>query len=169
MAARSAYSHPRPRARGRWLALVAAMVFAIVIVGGITRLTESGLSITTWQPLTGIVPPLTHAAWVAEFDNYKRIPQYELYNHGMTLGGFRHIFFWEYLHRLLARTIGTVLAMVAVLVIGRQVAAIDSVLVGGIALRWGDWAILALLPIAFALLATLAARVAVLRTLRTVL
>jgi len=109
---RPAEPRPAPRAFGAWLLVVAAMVLAIVVVGGITRLTESGLSITQWNPISGVIPPLNHAQWMAEFDNYKRIPQYELYNHGMTLAGFKAIFFWEYFHRLLARTIGTVLLAV---------------------------------------------------------
>jgi cytochrome c oxidase assembly protein subunit 15 len=103
---------PRPIAFGRWLLVVAALVFAIVVVGGITRLTESGLSITSWKPISGILPPLTDAQWQAEFAGYKRIPQYAAFNRGMTLEGFKHIFFWEYVHRLLARAIGTVLAIV---------------------------------------------------------
>ncbi len=90
----------------RWLFAVAALVVAIVVVGGITRLTESGLSITEWKPLSGIVPPITDAQWQAEFANYRRIPQYEAINHGMTLAGFRAIFFWEYFHRFLGRFIG---------------------------------------------------------------
>ncbi len=101
----------RPRAIALWLYVVAAMIVAIVVVGGITRLTESGLSITEWKPLTGVVPPLTDAQWQAEFANYRRIPQYEAINHGMTLAGFKAIFFWEYLHRLLGRLIGTVFAL----------------------------------------------------------
>jgi cytochrome c oxidase assembly protein subunit 15 len=104
--------HPRPVAFGGWLLVVAALVFAIVVVGGITRLTESGLSITSWKPISGILPPLTAAQWQAEFDGYRRIPQYAAFNRGMTLDGFKHIFFWEYVHRLLARAIGTVLGIV---------------------------------------------------------
>ena len=88
------------------------MVLAVLVVGGITRLTESGLSITSWKPISGIVPPLTPSQWQAEFDGYKRIPQYAAFNRGMTLAGFKQIFFWEFLHRLLARSIGTVLALV---------------------------------------------------------
>jgi len=103
---------PKPRALGIWLLVVAALVFAIVLVGGITRLTESGLSITEWKPVRGIIPPLNQAEWQAEFDNYKQIPQYAAFNSGMTLEGFKSIYFWEYLHRLLARAIGTVLAIV---------------------------------------------------------
>jgi cytochrome c oxidase assembly protein subunit 15 len=96
----------RPRAIAAWLHFVAFLIVAIVVVGGVTRLTESGLSITVWKPLTGIVPPLTDAQWQAEFANYRRIPQYEAINHGMTMAGFRAIFFWEYLHRFLGRIIG---------------------------------------------------------------
>ncbi len=103
---------PAPRAFGGWLLVVAALVLAIVVVGGITRLTESGLSIVEWKPIRGVIPPLNHAEWQAEFDNYKRIPQYEQFNRGMTLDGFQHIYFWEYLHRMIARGIGTVLAAV---------------------------------------------------------
>lgn len=103
---------PRPRPLAHWLFVVAALVFAIVIVGGITRLTESGLSITEWKPIRGIIPPLNAAEWQAEFDNYKTIPQYAAFNLHMTLEGFKAIYFWEYLHRLLARGIGVVLATV---------------------------------------------------------
>ena len=104
-------SHARPRAVARWLFVVAALIVAMVVVGGITRLTESGLSITRWQPISGVVPPLTDAAWQAEFDRYKRIPEYAAFNHDMTLAGFKAIFFWEYLHRLLGRIIGLAFAL----------------------------------------------------------
>ena len=100
----------RPRALARWLYAVAVLVVAMVVIGGITRLTESGLSITEWKPLSGTLPPMTDAAWQAEFANYCRIPQYEAFNHGMTLAGFKAIFFWEYLHRLLGRVIGLAVA-----------------------------------------------------------
>ena len=109
---RPARPNPRPRALASWLLFVAALVLAIVVVGGITRLTESGLSITEWKPIRGIVPPLNGAQWQEEFAGYKAIPQYQAFNQGMTLEGFKHIYFWEYLHRLLARAIGTVLALV---------------------------------------------------------
>ena len=108
--ARPAAPAPRPRALAHGLFVVAALVFAIVLVGGITRLTESGLSITEWKPIRGIVPPLNAAEWQAEFENYKTIPQYAAFNLHMTLEGFKAIYFWEYLHRLLARGIGVVLA-----------------------------------------------------------
>ena len=100
-----------PRAIATWLFVVAAMILAIVAIGGITRLTESGLSITEWKPISGIVPPLTDAQWQAEFANYRKIPEFTQINSGMTLAGFKAIFFWEYLHRLLARLIGTVFAL----------------------------------------------------------
>lgn len=109
---RPSVPHPAPRAFGAWLMVVAALVLAIVIVGGITRLTESGLSIVEWDPILGAIPPLTHAQWQAAFDAYKAIPQYKAFNAGMTLEGFQHIYFWEYLHRLIARGIGTVLLAV---------------------------------------------------------
>ncbi|WP_184058888.1 COX15/CtaA family protein [Sphingomonas aerophila] len=103
-------STARPRAVATWLLIVAAMIVGIVVVGGITRLTNSGLSITEWKPITGIIPPLTDAQWQAEFANYQRIPEYQQINHGMTMAGFQAIFFWEYLHRALARTIGLAFA-----------------------------------------------------------
>ncbi|NIJ34377.1 COX15/CtaA family protein [Sphingomonas oligoaromativorans] len=109
---RPAAPRPAPRAFGGWLLVVAALVLAIVIVGGITRLTESGLSIVEWDPILGTIPPLTQAQWQAAFDGYKAIPQYHAFNTGMTLEGFKHIYFWEYLHRLIARGIGTVLLAV---------------------------------------------------------
>ena len=99
-------SRVRPHALSNWLLIVAAMVVAMVVIGGITRLTESGLSITQWKPISGIVPPLTAAQWQAEFDNYKQIPEYQQLNRGMTMAGFQAIFFWEYLHRLLGRVVG---------------------------------------------------------------
>lgn len=107
----TAIQRARPRALMIWLFFVAAMIVAMVIVGGITRLTNSGLSITEWKPISGTLPPLTDAAWAAEFENYKRIPEYQLLNRGMTLAGFKAIFFWEYVHRLLGRAIGLAFAL----------------------------------------------------------
>jgi cytochrome c oxidase assembly protein subunit 15 len=97
---------PRPAALARWLWAVAWLVIAVVAVGGITRLTESGLSITEWKPVSGVLPPLGEAAWVAEFEKYKQIPEYKAINSGMTLAGFKAIFFWEWLHRILGRLVG---------------------------------------------------------------
>jgi heme a synthase len=94
------------RTVGLWLAAFAVMIFAIIIVGGATRLTESGLSITEWKPVSGVVPPLSEAAWNAEFEKYRQIPQYERMNAGMTLGEFKGIYLWEYAHRLIARLVG---------------------------------------------------------------
>jgi cytochrome c oxidase assembly protein subunit 15 len=112
--ARPATPAPRAGTLAWWLIFIAFLVFAIVVIGGITRLTESGLSITEWKPVRGIIPPLTIDQWQAEFDNYKAIPQYRAFNISMTLDGFKHIYFWEYLHRLLARAIGAVLAIVLI-------------------------------------------------------
>lgn len=89
-----------------WLYVVAAMIVAMVVVGGATRLTESGLSITEWKPVTGALPPLSQADWQAEFDRYKTIPQYEILNKGMGIEGFKRIYWWEWGHRLLGRLIG---------------------------------------------------------------
>ena len=94
-----------------WLYVIALMVLAMVAVGGLTRLTESGLSITEWKPITGIIPPLTEADWQAEFEGYQQIPQYQLLNRGMTLEEFKFIYFWEWLHRALGRIIGVVFAV----------------------------------------------------------
>src|SRR5579875_1191406 len=91
-----------------WLFLIAALVLAMVVVGGATRLTGSGLSITEWRPVTGAVPPLSHQAWLAEFQRYQRIPQYRFLNRGMSLGEFQFIYWWEWTHRFLGRLIGVV-------------------------------------------------------------
>lgn len=96
----------RPLALARWLWAVAGLIVVMVVVGGITRLTESGLSITEWKPITGAIPPLTEAEWRLAFEQYQRIPEYEAFNRGMTLAGFKTIYFWEYAHRLLGRVIG---------------------------------------------------------------
>lgn len=103
----------RPLAIARWLEVVAAMVVMIVLVGGITRLTESGLSITEWNVVTGILPPLTETAWQAEFAKYQATPEYRLEAAlgGMSLADFQFIFFWEWVHRLIARVIGLVYAI----------------------------------------------------------
>jgi cytochrome c oxidase assembly protein subunit 15 len=109
---RNLRSQPRPRLFGFWLFVIAALVFAMILVGGITRLTESGLSITEWDPILGAIPPLNQEQWQRAFDGYRTIPQYHAFNQGMTLEGFKHIYFWEYVHRLLGRAIGTLLAVV---------------------------------------------------------
>jgi heme a synthase len=97
---------PAARAIGLWLWCVAGLVFAMVLVGGATRLTESGLSIVEWKPVTGAIPPLGEADWQAEFAKYKTIPQYEQLNRGMSLDEFKTIYWWEWGHRLLGRLIG---------------------------------------------------------------
>jgi len=103
----------RPLALVRWLYVVAAMVVVIVAVGGITRLTESGLSITQWNPITGVLPPIGEAAWQAEFELYRKTPEYlyEAGPAGMTLADFKFIFFWEWFHRLIGRLIGLAFAL----------------------------------------------------------
>jgi cytochrome c oxidase assembly protein subunit 15 len=104
-------SPKRPGAIAWWLLAVALLVTAMVIVGGITRLTESGLSIVRWEPISGVLPPIGDAAWQAEFDAYRQSPQYQLVNQGMSLADFQSIFFWEYVHRLLGRLIGLAFAL----------------------------------------------------------
>jgi cytochrome c oxidase assembly protein subunit 15 len=96
------------RAIRLWLYAVAALVLAMVLVGGATRLTESGLSITEWQPVMGVVPPLDDTQWQAEFEKYQAIPQYRELNNGMSLAAFKTIYWWEWTHRLIGRTIGVV-------------------------------------------------------------
>ena len=98
-------SNRNDRAVAYWLLACCAMVFLKVVIGGVTRLTESGLSITEWKPVTGAVPPLSEAQWQAEFDKYKQIPQYTKRFTG-DLAEFKQIFFWEWLHRLWGRLIG---------------------------------------------------------------
>jgi len=100
---------PAPRSQRPvrlWLYAIAVMIVAMVVVGGATRLTESGLSITEWQPIHGAIPPLNAAEWEEEFAKYRQIPQYEILNKGMTLAEFKTIFWWEWAHRLLGRLIG---------------------------------------------------------------
>jgi len=91
-----------------WLYLCAAVVFLIVVVGGITRLTHSGLSIVEWKPVSGVVPPIGEAEWLAEFEKYKATPEYRLVNHSMTLTEFKNIFWWEFIHRIFARLVGVI-------------------------------------------------------------
>jgi heme a synthase len=91
-----------------WLGTGAAMTFAILVIGGITRLTQSGLSIVDWNPIMGVIPPLGEAQWQEAFDRYRAFPEYQQLRRGMSLDEFRFIFFWEYLHRLVARLIGIV-------------------------------------------------------------
>ena len=110
--AAAAFAAPASRARSSdraiaaWLLACCALVFAMVVVGGVTRLTHSGLSIVEWQPIVGTLPPLDEAGWQATFDKYKLTPEYKLVNEGMSLDEFKGIFWWEYYHRLLGRLIG---------------------------------------------------------------
>lgn len=91
-----------------WLFTVAGFVMLMVLVGGLTRLTDSGLSITEWAPLRGALPPLTQADWLAEFEKYKQIPEYQLVNFGMSMAEFKFIYWWEWGHRFLGRVVGLV-------------------------------------------------------------
>lgn len=93
-----------------WLMLLFGLVLVMIVVGGLTRLTDSGLSITEWKPVTGAMPPMSEAEWVAEFDKYRAIPEYQLQNRGMTMAEFKVIYWWEWGHRQLGRVIGLVWA-----------------------------------------------------------
>ena len=115
-------THPAPLARPQpvedrlrpvriWIYCIAFLVLVMVAVGGITRLTGSGLSIVEWKPISGILPPLSEAEWQADFDAYRQIPQYQLVNRGMSLAEFKFIFFWEWFHRFLGRFIGLAFAV----------------------------------------------------------
>ena len=101
----------RSRAVALWLFIVAAFVYAMVVVGGATRLTGSGLSITEWKPLTGALPPLSGHAWAELFAKYRATSQYRLINQGISLGEFQFLFWWEWAHRLLGRAVGVVFAL----------------------------------------------------------
>ncbi|KAI9453209.1 cytochrome oxidase assembly [Lactarius psammicola] len=95
-----------PPAVGSWLLLSSALVIAVIVVGGVTRLTESGLSITEWRPITGVLPPLSRAEWESEFDLYKATPEFRLLNSRMALDDFKSIYYMEWGHRVLGRTVG---------------------------------------------------------------
>ena len=109
-----------PRTVGWWLLVCCALVFAMVVVGGITRLTHSGLSITEWQPIVGALPPLDEAQWNEAFAKYQATPEYQQVNRGMSLEAFKRIFWWEYLHRLLGRAIGVAFLAPFVWFLARQ-------------------------------------------------
>jgi cytochrome c oxidase assembly protein subunit 15 len=110
----------RSRMVAVWLWLVALLVFGMIVVGGATRLTGSGLSITQWKPISGVIPPMSQAAWMAEFQRYQQIPQYQLVNRGMSLDAFKSIYWWEWTHRLIGRLLGVVFAgpFIAFLAVG---------------------------------------------------
>ena len=107
----SAAAREDPRRVGRWLALWAASIVLLVLIGGATRLTESGLSITEWKPLAGVIPPLTAQAWNDAFTRYQQIPQYAELQGTMTVVQFKSIFLWEWVHRLWARLVGVLFAL----------------------------------------------------------
>ena len=111
IAMRWSYNLERSRSVAIWLFVVAALILALVLVGGATRLTGSGLSITEWRPVTGAVPPMSDAGWASEFAKYQRIPQYSQVNAGMTLASFKSIYWWEWSHRLLGRLVGVAFAV----------------------------------------------------------
>ena len=94
-----------------WLGILFALVVTMIAVGGLTRLTDSGLSITEWRPVTGAMPPVSQAAWEAEFERYRQIPEFQLQNSDMTLAEFKSIYWWEWGHRQLGRLIGLVWAL----------------------------------------------------------
>lgn len=94
-----------------WLYCVLVVLFALVVVGGATRLTNSGLSITEWKPIHGVIPPFGEAEWQEEFEKYQQIPEYQMLNQGMTLSEFKGIYWWEWTHRLLARGVGVIFAL----------------------------------------------------------
>jgi heme a synthase len=108
------------RAVAYWVLAGTGMLFIQVLLGGITRLTGSGLSITEWNVITGILPPLNHGQWLDEFDRYKRTPQFHLLNAGFTLSDFKFIFFWEWVHRFWARLVGIVFLVGFVLLIYKR-------------------------------------------------
>lgn len=99
------------RALRLWLGFVLLALFCLVLVGGATRLTNSGLSITEWKPIHGVIPPLSAAEWEEEFRLYQRIPEFQQLNDSMTVDEFKGIFWWEWAHRLIARGIGVIFAL----------------------------------------------------------
>ncbi|WP_298912735.1 COX15/CtaA family protein [uncultured Algimonas sp.] len=105
------FDHRTPGWVTAWLGFMIALVVAMIVIGGATRLTNSGLSITEWAPISGALPPLSQEAWIAEFERYKQIPEFEAEHPGMDLNGFRFIYFWEWAHRQLGRIIGMAFAV----------------------------------------------------------
>jgi len=97
-----------PKIVGYWLLLGGLLVITMVVIGGITRLTHSGLSMVNWHPIAGIIPPLNHADWMTEFTHYKTSPEYIKHNYQFTLNDFKSIFWWEFIHRFIGRVIGIV-------------------------------------------------------------
>ena len=89
-----------------WLITACILILTMVVIGGITRLTHSGLSMVNWKPLSGIIPPMSEKEWQVEFEHYQQYPEYKLINKGMSVGEFKSIFFWEYFHRIIGRLLG---------------------------------------------------------------
>ena len=119
---RWSYNLERSYAAAIWLSCVAFLVVLMVVVGGATRLTGSGLSITEWKPVTGVIPPFSAQGWAIEFAKYQHIPQYQLVNRGFSLGAFKSLYWWEWSHRLLGRLVGfAILAPMAVLLVLRRI------------------------------------------------
>jgi cytochrome c oxidase assembly protein subunit 15 len=119
---RWSYNLERSYAAAIWLAGVAFLVLLMVVVGGATRLTGSGLSITEWKPVTGVIPPMSAQGWAAEFAKYQHIPQYRLVNRGFSLGTFKSLYWWEWSHRLLGRLVGfAILVPMVVLLVLRRI------------------------------------------------
>lgn len=104
----AAYDHPLRDAIAQWMFVLAAMTAGMVLIGGLTRLTESGLSIVVWQPIIGAIPPLSDDAWQQAFKQYQQYPEYQMLNYGITLAEFKHIFWIEFIHRLWGRLLGVV-------------------------------------------------------------
>jgi cytochrome c oxidase assembly protein subunit 15 len=119
---RWSYNLERSYVAAIWLFAVALLVVSMVLVGGATRLTGSGLSITEWKPLMGVIPPLSAHGWDVAFAKYRQIPQYQLVNKGISLGAFKSLYWWEWTHRLLGRLVGAaILIPMAVLLILRRI------------------------------------------------
>ncbi len=110
----------------RWLYIELLVIFALVLVGGATRLTDSGLSITEWKPIHGVIPPLSEVEWQEEFAKYQQIPEYQTINKGMTIDAFKQIFWWEWAHRLLARATGFVFAIPLAFLLADRKAGADA-------------------------------------------
>ncbi|KDR83443.1 hypothetical protein GALMADRAFT_55107 [Galerina marginata CBS 339.88] len=123
---------------GRWLMLSSVLVLGIIVVGGVTRLTESGLSITEWRPITGVLPPLSRDEWMVEFEKYKATPEFKLLNHSISLDDFKSIFYMEWGHRILGRLIGVVfVGPLAYFAIRKQIPKSLTLRLSGLALLIG--------------------------------
>ena len=117
--------NPDSRAIGIWLLVMAFLVFAMIVVGGATRLTESGLSMVDWKPVRGVIPPLNEAEWAEEFAAYQQYPEYKLVNRGMSLDAFKSIFWWEFSHRMLGRLIGLAFALPLLFFIAKRMVRVE--------------------------------------------